>query len=531
MDPLRFDYPYPSRRMPVFAANVVATSQPLAAQAGLQMLADGGTAVDAAVAAAIALTVVEPSSNGIGSDAFALVWDGHELHGLNASGRAPKRLDPAAFAGRTAMPTRGWDPVTVPGAVSAWVALTERFGRLGLERLVAPAARYAREGFPVGPMTADAWSRTPKAYAGMEDFAAAFLPNGRPPRAGERFRFPDQAATLEAIAATGGEAFYRGALAERMGAHALAQGGALRADDLAEHRADWVAPLRQRYHEVDLVELPPNGQGIVASIALGILAHHDVAAHGPDSADALHLQIEALKLAFADARRHVADPEAMEVAAERLIDPAYLAQRARLVDPRRAGTFDWGTPPRGGTVLVTAADAEGRMVALIQSNFMGFGSGVVVPGTGISLQNRGAGFSLEDGHPNRVAGGKRPFHTIIPAFLCQGERPLAAFGVMGGHVQAQMHLQVVVRLRDFGQNPQTAIDAPRWHLTEGNEVVVERTVAPDVVAELERRGHRVRVDDPAAPAFFGGAQLVWRLDDGAYLGASDGRREGSAVGF
>jgi gamma-glutamyltranspeptidase/glutathione hydrolase len=531
MDPLRFDYPYPSRRMPVFAANVVATSQPLAAQAGLQALADGGTAVDAAVAAAIALTVVEPSSNGIGSDAFALVWDGHELHGLNASGRAPKRLDADALTGRTAMPTRGWDPVTVPGAVSAWVALTERFGRLGLERLVAPAARYAREGFPVGPMTADAWARAPKAYAGMDDFAAAFLPDGRAPRAGERFRFPDQADTLEAIAATSGDAFYRGPLAKRMEAHAVAQGGALRADDLAEHRAEWVAPLRQRYRDVDLVELPPNGQGIVASIALGILAHHDVAAHAPDTADAIHLQIESLKLAFADARRHVADPDAMEVAVERLLDPNYLAQRARLVDRQRAGTFDWGTPPQGGTVLVTAADAEGRMVSLIQSNFMGFGSGVVVPGTGISLQNRGAGFSLEPGHPNRVAGGKRPFHTIIPAFLCADARPLAAFGVMGGHVQAQMHVQLVVRLRDHGQNPQAAIDAPRWHLTEANEVVVERAVAADVVAELERRGHRVRVDDPAAPAFFGGAQLIWRLDDGAYLGASDGRREGLAVGY
>jgi gamma-glutamyltranspeptidase/glutathione hydrolase len=295
--------------MPVLARNVVATSQPLAAQAGLRILAEGGNAVDAALAAAIALTVVEPSSNGIGGDAFALVWDGERLHGLNASGRSPKGWTPDRFP--NGMPERGWESVTVPGAVSAWVALSERFGRLPLERLVAPAAGYARDGFPVGPMTASAWRRAATTYAGMDDFAAAFLPGGRPPGPGQTFRFPDQADTLEAIAASRGEAFYRGHLADRIAAHAAATGGALSRDDLASHRPAWVDPVLQDYRGIELAELPPNGQGLIASIALGILAHHDLAAHAPDSVDAVHLQIEALKLAFADARRYLADPDAM----------------------------------------------------------------------------------------------------------------------------------------------------------------------------------------------------------------------------
>jgi gamma-glutamyltranspeptidase/glutathione hydrolase len=531
MDPLHHDYPYPTRRMPVLADHVVATSQPLAAQAGLQAMADGGNAIDAALAAAIALTVVEPTSNGIGGDAFALVWDGAELHGLNASGRAPKRLDAERLGRLEAMPLRGWDPVTVPGAVSAWVALADRFARLPLERLVAPAARYAQDGFPVGPMTAEAWARGARTFDGSPDFAAAFLPAGRSPAAGARFRFPDQASTLQAIAATRGEAFYRGALAERMVDHARAQGGALREDDLAEHRAVWVAPLRQTYRDVELLELPPNGQGLVALMALGILAHFDVASLPPDGAEAIHLQAEALKLAFADANRHVSDPETMEVTPEHLLGTAYLTERAGLIDRSRASTFAWGQPARGGTVYVTAADAEGRMVSLIQSNYMGFGSGVVVPGTGIALQNRGAGFATEPGHPNRVAGGKRPFHTIIPAFLARDGLPLAAFGVIGGHVQAQMHVQLTVRLRDHGQNLQAAIDAPRWHLDDRGAIVVERGVDTAVVDRLWELGHRVLIDDPASPAFFGGAQMAWRLPGGGYAAASDGRREGLAVGF
>lgn len=528
--PLDPRYPYASRRSPVAARNVVATSQPLAVQAGLDAMRDGGTAVDAALAAAIALTVVEPTSNGIGGDLFAIVWDGATLHGLNASGPSPKRLDVARFEALDAMPVRGWDAVTVPGQVAGWVELARRFGRLPLERLCAPAAAYARAGFPVGPMTAEAWARAARSFAGVDDFEAAFLRGGRPPEAGDIFRFPEQADSLEAIAATGGDAFYRGDLARRIARHAERAGAPLREDDLDAYRPEWVRPLRQPYHELELVELPPNGQGLIASVALGILQHLDLATHAPDSADAAHLQIEALKLALADGHRRIADPEAMDLEPARLLDPAYLAERARLVDPSRASDAAWGEPPRGGTVLVTSADAEGRMVSLIQSNYQGFGSGVVVPGTGIALQNRGAGFSLEPGHPNRVAPGKRPFHTIVPGFLMHDGAPLAAFGVMGGHVQAQGHVQLVVRMRDHGQNPQAAIDAPRWHLDERNEVVVERALPTDVVEELRRRGHTVRVDDPERPAFFGGAQLVMRVGD-AFLGASDGRREGQAGGF
>ena len=529
MNPLRNDYPYATRRMPVLAEQVVATSQPLAAQAGLQALADGGNAVDAALAAAIALTVVEPSSNGIGGDAFALVWDGSDLHGLNASGRAPAALDVDRLRSLPTMPQRGWDTVTVPGAVSAWVALNERFGRLPLERLVAPAARYARDGYLVGPMTADAWKRAAVAFADMPDFAA-FLPEARAPRVGERFHFPEQADTLEAIAASQGEAFYRGALSERMVTHARTTGGFLCERDLADHRPEWVAPLHQSYRDLELLELPPNGQGLIALMALGILARFDLAALPADSGDAIHLQAEALKLAFADARAYLADPAAMPLSAESLLEDAYLAAAARRMDPRRAATYAPGAMSGGGTVYVTAGDDEGRMVSFIQSNYMGFGSGVVVPGTGIALQNRGAGFVTAAGHPNQVAGGKRPFHTIIPAFLMRSGRPLAAFGVIGGHVQPQMHVQLVVRVRDHGQNLQAAIDAPRWHLVENDVLMVERTVGEDVIEHLRALGHRVQVDDPNRPSFFGGAQMVWRLEDGGYAGASDGRREGHAVG-
>jgi gamma-glutamyltranspeptidase/glutathione hydrolase len=529
LDPTGDEHPYPSRRSPVLARSVVATSQPLAAQAGLRMLQEGGSAVDAALAAALALTVVEPSSNGIGGDLFALVWDGAELHGLNASGRAPRRLDVAALERQGEVPALGWAPVTVPGAPSGWVELSRRFGRLPLARVAQPAIDYARGGFPLGPLTARAWRRAETRYRGFDAFAATFLPGGRAPRVGETVTLPDHAATLEAIAASDGAAFYRGALAERMAAQAVREGGALREDDLAEHRPEWVVPLRQAYRGVELVELPPNGQGLIALQALGMLAHHELAGLPPDGADAAHLQIEALKAAFADARRWLADPEAMELPPERLLDPAYLAERAAALDPARAGSYAWGRPPRGGTVYVVAADAQGRVASLIQSNYQGFGSGVVVHGTGIALQNRGAGFTLAPGHPNRAAGGKRPFHTIVPAMLMEDGRPGAAFGVIGGHVQAQMHVQLTVRLADHRQAPQAAIDAPRWHLTEGGEVAVERGVAPEVVAELRRRGHRMVVDDPAAPRFFGGAQLAMRLP-GGWLAASDGRREGQAVG-
>ena len=526
----RYDFPYPSQRMPVLAKNTVATSQPLAAQAGLQMLYRGGNAVDAAIATAIALTVVEPTSNGIGSDLFAILWDGHELHGLNASGRSPAALTPERFAGRDTMPLRGWDAVTVPGAVSGWVTLSERFGKLPFEELFEPAVRYAHDGFLVSPITAKAWTSAERAFADMPEFSKGFLPNGRAPKAGELFRFADQAKTLERIAATKGEAFYRGNLAQQMVADSSANGGLLTEEDLVTHQADWVGTISQNYRSVTLHEIPPNGQGLAALLMLGILEHHPVEGYGVDSADSLHVQIEAMKLAFADAHRYISDPDYADVSPQALLDPDYLAKRAKLIDMARAQNPGYGIPQRGGTVYLTTADENGMMVSLIQSNYYGFGSGVVVPGTGISLQNRGAGFTLEKGHPNEVAGGKRPFHTIIPGFLMQGDAPLMSFGVMGGPMQPQGHAQMVVRICDYGQNPQTASDAPRWRVVEGLEVAVEKGFKPEVLDELTARGHQLTETAPEASFSFGGAQLIYRLEDG-YLAASDHRKDGQAVGF
>lgn len=526
-----FSAPYPSRRTPVLARNVVATSQPLAAQAGLRMLWRGGNAVDAAVASAIALTVVEPTSNGIGSDAFAIVWDGRELHGLNASGRSPRRLDPARFAGQATIPLRGWDAVTVPGAVSGWVALWRRFGRLPFAALFEPAIAYARDGFPLAPVTARVWALAADAFAASPDWQRDFAPAGRPPKAGETWRLPAAAATLEAIAASEGEAFYRGALADAIVAHARQHDAPLAADDLAEHRPDWVGTIATNWRGHELHEIPPNGQGLAALLALGILRHlgaFDEAA--VDSVPWLHLQIEAMKLALADAGRWIADPDHMtEVTAADLLDDGYLAERARSIDPRRAGDPGHGRPGRGGTVYLAAADADGLMVSLIQSNFYGFGSGVVVPGTGIALQNRGAGFVLDPTHPNAVGGGKRPFHTIIPAFLLEAGAPRCAFGVMGGPMQAQGHVQMVLRMT-AGQNPQAAADAPRWRVVGGRELAVEEGFPAATLEGLRALGHELTPTAPEASFAFGGAQIVWRTAAG-YVAGSDPRKEGQAVGF
>ncbi len=524
-----YDFPYPSQRMPVLARNVVATSQPLAAQAGLQMLSKGGNAVDAALAAAIALAVVEPTSNGIGSDAFAILWDGGELVGLNASGRSPKALNKERFRDLDSVPLRGWDAVTVPGAVSSWVSLSERYGKLPFEALFEPAVRYAREGYLVSPITARAWSIAPKVFGDFPEFAAKFLPNGRAPRAGELFRYEDQAKTLERIAETKGEAFYRGDLAEKIAAHSSESNALLTEEDLAEHQADWVDLISQDYKDVTLHEIPPNGQGLAALLMLGILEHHPVADYPVDSADSLHVQLEAMKLAFADAYRYISDADTMDMSLDDLLHSAYLKERSKEIDMKRAKAPNYGVPKRGGTVYLTAADEGGMMVSFIQSNYYGFGSGIVIPGTGISLQNRGAGFTLEEGHPNQVAGGKRPFHTIIPGFLTQNGQPLMSFGVMGGPMQPQGHAQMVVRLCDYGQNPQAASDAPRWRVAGGREVHVEPGFKPDVLDDLRSRGHEVKVEGSAFGGF-GGAQLIYKLEDG-YLAASDSRKDGQAVGF
>jgi gamma-glutamyltranspeptidase/glutathione hydrolase len=528
--PFSWQNPYAWPRKPVLAANVVATTQPLAAQAGLQMLADGGTAVDAILATAITLSLVEPVSNGIGSDAYAIVWDGKKLHGFNASGRSPAGWTLDYFKGQQAMPVRGWNTVTVPGCVQAWVDLHAKFGKLPFKKLFERAIRYGREGFLVSPTIAKQWEKQVPELKDQPGFAKHFLPGGRAPRPGERFKFPAHAKVLEQIAASKGKAFYRGALAEKMEAHSKKHGGVMRASDLAANKPDWVKPLEMDYRGYTLHEIPPNGQGIVALIALGILENFDVRSHPVDGPDSLHLQIEALKLAFGDARRYVADIDHMtEVKPPQLLDKDYLKSRAKLIDMSRAQDFGHGTPPKGGTVYLTAADASGMMVSYIQSNYMGFGSGVVVPGTGISLQNRGAGFSLEAGHANQVGPRKRPFQTIIPGFLTRNGQPVMSFGVMGGNMQPQGHIQMIIRLVDYSQNPQACSDAPRWIVNNDFSVSLEDSISSSVKEELARRGHRIVPSD--RPMFgFGGAQLIHRLDDG-YCGASDHRKDGGAIGF
>ncbi len=527
MKPLDWQQPYPSSRSPVCAANVVATSQPLATQAGLDALRRGGNAVDAILAAAITLTVVEPTNNGLGSDAFCILWDGSALVGLNASGRAPAAWTPERFAGRAAMPRLGWDAVTVPGAVSAWVAMSERYGALPFPDLFEAAIRYAEDGFQVGPKTAADWARAAHSYADFPEFARHFLPA---PGVGERFRHPELARSLEQVAETRGETFYRGDLAQRMAEAARQDGGALTLADLDAHRADWVTPIGQRYRDEVLHEIPPNGQGLAAQIALGILRHLEPEA--VDSAAAIHRQIEAMKLAIRAAFDHFADPAAMRLPPEALLEPDMLARLAAGIGERAAPVPPAPLPVGPDTVYLTAADAGGMMVSFIQSNYQGFGSGVVVPGTGIALQNRGHGFSLDPHHPNCVGPGKRPYHTIIPGFVTdtpeRGGAPRLAFGVMGGHMQHQGHVQMVTRIFDHGQNPQAASDAPRWHVDPDYGVALERGFPDDVARALADRGHRVR-HEPGAH-LFGGAQLILRTDHG-YVGGSDHRKEGQAGGF
>ena len=551
-----FDWhnPYPTVRSPLFARNAVATSHPLAAQAGLRMLAAGGNAVDAAVATAAALTIVEPVSNGLGSDLFALVWepagrDGR-LHGLNASGVAPAAWNPAYFAARHGgvFPMRGWDSVTVPGAVAGWAALSERFGVLPFEALLAPAIDLAENGHGVSTIVAAKWALQVPYLAEQPGFMEAFCRHGRAPHPGERFVFAEAAASLRAIAETRGETFYRGALAGRLADDARKHGAAFRERDLGDYRPEWVDPIHKAYRdrrgvEHTLHEIPPNGQGIAALMALGIAGTLGIERYPVDSIEAQHLLIESMKVAFADVYRYVADARHMtEVTVAHLLDDDYLAERARGIDPLRAGDFTHGVPGAflrpGGTIYLTTADASGTMVSLIQSNYMGFGSGVVVPGTGVSLQNRGHGFSLDPTHPNVVAGGKRPFHTIIPGFLTRtadGGRqvPQMSFGVMGGNMQPQGHLQTLVRMLTYGQQPQAACDAPRWKVGTGLSVDCEKTMDPSLRDALIARGHRIEsIPDPYMD--FGSGQFIWKLSDDSadgYVAASDSRRDGQAVGF
>jgi len=528
---------YASQRLPVFGRNICSTSHPLAAQAGLRMLMAGGSAADAAIAAAATMTIVEPVSNGLGSDAFCILWDGERLHGLNASGHAPQAWTPGYFHRKyggtsTAPPVRGWDSVTVPGAVASWVVLSERFGRLPFADLMAPAIEVARRGYAVPVVVRQKWAAAAPLLQDQPGYAQAFLPHGRAPTVGERFVFADAARTLELVGQTRGEAFYRGEIAAATAAHAKAHGGVMTAADFATYRPEWVEPIGQAYRGHVLHEIPPNGQGITALIALGILNHLGLDELPVDGAEAQHLQIEAMKLAFADVYRYVAEPAAMEVTPAQMLDDAYLASRAKRVDRKRAQAFEPGNPVKGGTIYLCAADERGMMVSFIQSNYMGFGSGVVVPGYGLSLQNRGHGFSLNPG-PNVVAPGKRPFHTIIPAFLTKDGRAQMSYGVMGANMQPQGHVQTLVRMLQYGQHPQAACDAPRWRFNAGRNINVEQAMPAATVQGLLDRGHEVDVIVDSYQDF-GAGQFIWRLGDPAvegYVAASDSRRDGLAAAF
>jgi gamma-glutamyltranspeptidase/glutathione hydrolase len=538
--PFSFNTHYPTPRRPVFARNIVSTSHPLGAQAGLRMLANGGNAVDAAIAAAAVMTMVEPCSNGLGSDSFCILWDGNRLHGLNASGPAPAAWTPQYFrdkhgANAATPPVRGWDSVSVPGAVASWVAMSEKFGKLPFADLLAPAIDIAERGYAVPVIVQHKWrlAHTVKELVSQPGFAEVFLPKGRIPEVGELMRMPGGAKALRAIAQTKGEAFYRGEIAQAIERHAKQHGGAMRASDLAAYKPEWVEPIGIDYHGYRLHELPPNGQGIAALIAIGILDHFNLGEIEVDSVASQHLQIEAMKLAFADTYRYVAEPRTMTVTPAQMLDRDYLKQRARLIDPKRAQAFSAGTPPKGGTIYLTAADERGMMVSFIQSNYMGFGSGVVVPEFGISMQNRGHGFSLDAQSPNVVGPGKRPFQTIIPAFLTKDGQPQMSFGVMGGNMQPQGHLQTLVRMLDHGQDPQAACDAPRWRFDGGMSVEVEPEMKRDIVQGLIALGHHI---EPRFDTYMdlGSGQFIWRLGDPGsegYVAASDSRRDGLAAGF
>ena len=525
---------YASQRFPLYArGGMVNCSSPQAAAAGLEALRRGGNAMDAAVAAAATLTVTEPTANGLGSDAFALVWSEKEgrLFGLNASGPAPMLADAdkVLALGRDEkgkMPRHGWTPVTVPGAVGAWAALTERFGRRSLAENLAEAVRYAREGYPCAPNLAAGWQSAFAAYRKLltepcfDAWFQTFAPEGRAPEAGELIRLPDHADTLEEIGATGGESFYRGELAKKIDAESRKFGGFLRFEDLAAYRPQWVEPIRLNYRGFEVCEIPPNGQGIVALMALNILKEFDFPER--DCAMTAHRQIEALKMAFADAFRTVTDPKDMELDYHRLLLPEYGAQRAREMTDR-AQSYGPAMPPKSGTVYLCCADGEGNMVSFIQSNYMGFGSGIVVPGTGIALQNRGADFSLDPKAANVLRPGKRSYHTIIPGFLMKDGLPVGPFGVMGGYMQPQGHVQVVMNTVDFALDPQQALDAPRFQWLRDGSVTVESRFDPELARALRRMGHDVRVD--LNTSSFGRGQMIRRLENGVLVGGTESRTD------
>ncbi|MCC6593427.1 MAG: gamma-glutamyltransferase [Xanthomonadales bacterium] len=527
---------------------MAATSQPLATQIALDILKAGGSAVDAAIAANAALGLMEPTGNGIGGDLFAIVWDPktRKLHGYNGSGRSPRALTLAWFQqqGLTEIPSWGPLPVTVPGAVDGWSALHRRFGRLGMKALLAPTIRYAREGHPVAPIIAHYWERAVPRLRQYPGFVEQFTIAGRAPRSGEIWKNPNLADTLEAIADGGRDAFYEGTIAERIDTYFREHGGFLRKEDLAAHRGEWVQPVSTNYRGVDVWELPPNGQGIAALQILNLLEGYDLAKYGFGSIEHLHLFIEAKKLAFEDRARFYADPAYMQASVAELISKPYADKRRALIDRDRAAqTVEAGPPAlqQGDTIYLTTADRDGMMVSLIQSNFRGMGSGMAPPGLGFIFQDRGEQFVLKAGHPNSYAPGKRPFHTIIPAFITRNGEPWISFGLMGGAMQPQGHAQIVINLVDFGMGLQEAGDAPRIHhdgstdpagqalpMNDGGVVNLETGFPYETIRALMRKGHRIEYADGP----YGGYQAIRRdPQSGVYTGASESRKDGQAAGY
>ncbi len=520
---------FPSKRNTIYTKRgVVATSQPLAAKAGAEILRKGGNAVDAAVATAAALTVVEPTSNGIGSDAFAIVWLKDKLYGLNSSGPSPKgiSIESVKAQGHEEMPKYGWTPVNVPGAPKAWASLVERFGNLSLAEVLAPAIDYAENGYVVNPALGYFWQRACQVYRKkndplFEEWFRVFAPGGEAPEVGDVVTLPDHGQTLRRIGETGGESFYKGDLADTMDKASKAAGGYLRKADLEAFEPEWVEPVKVSYKGYDVWELPPNGQGIIALMGLNMMKHLDVDHYG--SVQTLHKQFEVMKLAFSDGLAFITDPDHMEVTVDQLLSESYGKERTALIGDL-ARDPEPGEPQRSGTVYLATADAEGNMVSYIQSNYMGFGSGVVVPGTGISLQNRGNTFSLDPEKANALAPGKRTYHTIIPGFLTKGNEPLGPFGIMGGYMQPQAHMQVVMNLVNFHMNPQDALDAPRWQWVKGKAFQVEAGLGADVVRSLKRKGHEVSISPDEGP--FGRGQMILKQKNGVYAVGTESRTDG-----
>lgn len=527
--------PYAARSPVTSRRGVVATSTPLAVEAGLLMLKNGGNAVDAAIATAIAQTVVEPVSNGVGSDAFALIWDSKtkKLYGLNGSGRAPASLTLQVARNKgysSTLPLRGWLPVTVPGAPALWRDLHARFGKLPLKKLFEPAIAYAEQGYKVSPIVASAWQNAATIYpankgAEYKGWVPMFMPGGRAPKSGQTWASKDLGSTLRRIADFGADDFYKGQLAKKVAQFAAQTGGYITEADLAAHTSTWVDPISTTYRGYAVWELPPNTQGIAALEALNILEGFDLGAVARDSVQSFHPQIESMKLAFADALKYVADPAFATVPVAGMLDKAYAAKRRALIGDR-ALTPAPGSPNSGGTVYLCAADADGMMVSFIQSNYQGFGSGIVIPGTGISLHDRGANFSLDANHANKLAPGKRPYHTIIPGFLTKNGQPVGPFGVMGGFMQPQGHVQVIANTIDYAMNPQAALDAPRWQWTSGKNIEIESDADAALIRALRAKGHTVTVLSPSGT--FGRGQIIWRNADGSYVAGSDKRGDGYA---